>query len=211
MTIQTPAIQRLRDGNRRFASGLRARDSFLSRTRREQLAAGQEPFAVVLGCADSRVPPEMIFDQGVGDLFVIRVAGNVVSPPLLGSVEYAVSQLSTPLIVVLGHTGCGAVAATLNEIQRPTGRLSAPLASIVDRIRPAVDPLLAAGSSQTPQQAARQAVRANVHASARQLTQDSALLRGAAAAGSLQIVGAEYSLETGLVEFLHATTAVPED
>src|SRR5262249_8676874 len=111
------ALDRLRDGNRRFASNQPASVFLSSRARRAELVAGQRPFAIVLGCSDSRVPAELVFDQGLGDLFVIRVAGNIVAPSQIGSVEFAVSRFGTPLVVVLGHSQCGAVTATLEELQ----------------------------------------------------------------------------------------------
>src|SRR4249919_915041 len=113
------ALERLREGNRRFVSDVRSRDTLSSQTRRRELAAGQEPFAIILGCSDSRVPAEIIFDQGLGDLFVIRVAGNIVASSQVGSVEYAAEQFGTPLVVVLGHSRCGAILATLEQLRRP--------------------------------------------------------------------------------------------
>jgi len=154
------ALERLRDGNRRFASGVRSRDRLTNQTRREELAAEQEPFAIVLGCSDSRVPSEIVFDQGVGDLFVIRVAGNIVAPSQIGSVEYAAARYGTRLVVVLGHSRCGAVQATLEELQRPTQTQSRNLRSIVDRIRPSVEALLATELRDDPENLMRQAVRA---------------------------------------------------
>ena len=137
------ALERLREGNRRFASGVRSTDMLASQTRRSELAAGQEPFAIILGCSDSRVPAEIIFDQGLGDLFVIRVAGNIVAASQIGSVEFAADRFGTPLVVVLGHSRCGAVLATLEELMRPREKQSRNLRSIVDRIRPSVEALLA--------------------------------------------------------------------
>src|SRR5688572_26519297 len=136
------ALARLREGNRRFVSGVRGLDALLSHTRRAALAVEQRPFAIVLGCSDSRVPAEIVFDQGLGDLFVIRVAGNIVASSQVGSVEFAAGRYGTRLVVVLGHSQCGAVLATLEELQQPTGRQSGNLRSIVDRIRPSVEALL---------------------------------------------------------------------
>src|SRR5512134_558202 len=113
------ALDRLREGNHRFVSNIRSLDTLLSHTRRADLVAGQQPFAIVLGCSDSRVPAELVFDQGFGDLFVIRVAGNIVAPSQVGSVEFAASRFGTRLVVVMGHTQCGAIIATLEELQRP--------------------------------------------------------------------------------------------
>src|SRR5437867_1388524 len=137
------ALERLREGNHRFVSDVRSRDTLTSQMRRNEVATGQEPFAIILGCSDSRVPAEIVFDQGLGDLFVIRVAGNIVASSQVGSVEFAAARYGTRLVVVLGHTGCGAVQATLEEIQRPTENQSRNLRSIVDRIRPSVQVLLA--------------------------------------------------------------------
>src|SRR5687768_6941675 len=151
------ALERLRTGNRRFASGVRSSDILASEARRSELAAGQEPFAIILGCSDSRVPAEIIFDQGLGDLFVIRVAGNIVASSQIGSVEFAAERFGTPLVVVLGHSRCGAVLATLEELQQPTDNQSRNLRSIVDRIRPAVEPLLAKDSGDDPDALVRDA------------------------------------------------------
>src|SRR5947199_6297429 len=136
------ALQRLREGNVRFASSVRAADPLPSHDRIRELADGQAPFAIILGCADSRVPAEIIFDQGLGDLFVIRVAGNIVAPSQVGSVEFAAARFGTRLVVVLGHSQCGAITATLEELQRPTENQSPNLRSIVDRVRPSVEPLM---------------------------------------------------------------------
>src|SRR5205085_8573651 len=136
------ALERLRVGNRRFASGVRSSNILASETRRSELAAGQEPFAIILGCSDSRVPAEIVFDQGLGDLFVIRVAGNIVASSQIGSVEFAAERFGTPLVVVLGHSQCGAIVATVDELTRTTGKPSRNLRSIVDRVRPSVEVLL---------------------------------------------------------------------
>src|SRR5512134_115238 len=157
MISAAEALQRLKDGNRRFASNLGI-DAFLSQKRRAELATRQEPFAIVLGCSDSRVPAEIVFDQGLGDLFVIRVAGNIVAPSQVGSVEFAAEQFQTKLVVVLGHSRCGAVLATLEELGRPSEAQSRNLRSIVDRIRPSVEPLLAAGLRYEPAALVEQAV-----------------------------------------------------
>jgi len=144
------ALDRLREGNRRFVSGIRSSDTLTSQTRRSELAAGQAPFAIILGCSDSRVPAEIVFDQGLGDLFVIRVAGNIVASSQVGSVEFAAGRYGTRLVVVLGHSQCGAVIATLEELQQPTGDQSRNLRSIVDRVRPSVEALLATALRRDP-------------------------------------------------------------
>ena len=195
------ALARLREGNRRFVSGLLSSDSLSSRARRLELAAGQAPFAIVLGCSDSRVPAEIVFDQGLGDLFVIRVAGNIVAPSQVGSVEFAADRFGTPLVVVLGHSGCGAIGATLEELRRPSHDQSRNLRSIVDRIRPAVQALLSTDVARDPQALEREAVRANIRASANHLRHGSEMLEQLIQRNGLVVVGAEYSLETGEVDF----------
>lgn len=195
------ALQRLRDGNRRFVSDIRSHDSLGSEARRAEVAAGQEPFAIILGCSDSRVPAEIVFDQGLGDLFVIRVAGNIVAPSQIGSVEFAAQQYGTRLVVVLGHSQCGAILATIDQLGRPTANHSRHLHSIVDRVRPSVEPLLAAGLGNNPEALVRESVRANVRASAGHLRHGSEILEQLIGEGKLSVVGAEYSLETGIVDF----------
>jgi len=201
------ALERLREGNRRFMSGVRSIDTLVSQTRRGELVAGQKPFAVVLGCSDSRVPAEIVFDQGLGDLFVIRVAGNVVAPSQIGSVEFAAEQFGTRLVVVLGHTRCGAVEATLNELQRPTENQSRNLRFIVDCIRPAVAGLLETEFRRDREALARHAVRANIRVSANHLRHGSDVLERLILDDGLLVVGAEYSLETGAVEFFDGVPA----
>lgn len=195
------ALDRLREGNARFVRGQRNGEQPVGASRRTELVAGQNPFAVILGCSDSRVPAEIVFDQGLGDLFVIRVAGNVVAPSQIGSVEFAVDRFGTPLVVVLGHTCCGAVEATLEELERPSESRSRNLASIVDRIRPAVETLLETGIGENRDALMHHAVRANVRAAAQQLRHGSTIIEQLVEQGSVLIVGAEYSLETGEVDF----------
>jgi carbonic anhydrase len=195
------ALERLREGNGRFTSDVRSLDSLLSHTRRGELTAGQEPFAIILGCSDSRVPAEAVFDQGLGDLFVIRVAGNIVAPSQVGSVEFAAARFGTPLVVVMGHTQCGAITATIEELQQPVQNQSPNLKSIVDRVRPSVEPLFATDVRNDPERLMHEAVRANVRASANHLKHGSEILENLIAKGKLLVVGAEYSLETGAVDF----------
>jgi carbonic anhydrase len=195
------ALERLREGNRRFVSNVRAGDVLASPTRRREVAAGQEPFAIILGCSDSRVPAEIVFDQGLGDLFVIRVAGNIVAPSQIGSVEFAAERFKTRLVVVLGHSRCGAILATIEELGRPSEAQSRNLRSIVDRIRPSVEPLLAAGSRHGPDALVEQAVRANIRVSGNHLRHGSEVLEQLILRDGLLVVGAEYSLETGVVDF----------
>jgi carbonic anhydrase len=201
MTVSArEALARLREGNRRFVSGVQDLDAPLSHTRRAALAVERQPFAIVLGCSDARVPAEVIFDQGLGDLFVIRVAGNIVAPSQVGSVEFAADRFETPLVVVLGHTQCGAILTTLEEVRRPTSH-SPNVRSIVDRIRPAVETLLATELASDEDRLVHEAVRANVRASADHLRHGSALLEQLIRDGRLAVIGAEYSLESGEVDF----------
>jgi carbonic anhydrase len=195
------ALERLREGNRRFVSDVRSLDVLTSQTRRNELAARQQPFAIILGCSDSRVPAEIVFDQGLGDLFVIRVAGNIVASSQVGSVEFAAAQYGTRLVVVLGHSQCGAVLATLEELQRPTENQSRNLRSIVDRVRPSVEALLATELRHDPDGLVRHAVRANIRVSANHLRHGSEVLEQLIQKDGLLVVGAEYSLETGIVDF----------
>jgi carbonic anhydrase len=201
------ALQRLREGNSRFVSGPRSLDTLMTQTRRNELVEGQEPFAVILGCSDSRVPVEIVFDQGLGDLFVIRVAGNIVAASQIGSVEFAAEAFGTRLVVVLGHTRCGAVQATLEELQRPTENQSRNLHSIVDRIRPSVEELLDTDLRQDRDALAQHAVRANVRMSANYLRHGSPVLEQLIEKDGLLVVGAEYSLETGVVDFFDGVPA----
>ena len=200
MISASEAIERLREGNSRFAVG-RSDQPTLSPNRRRELLAGQKPFAIVLGCSDSRVPAEIVFDQGLGDLFVIRVAGNVVAPSLVGSVEFAAEKFGTPLVVVLGHSYCGAVQATLKELALGPEERSPNLASIVDRIRPSVETLFETDLRHDPQALLYYAIRANVRASASQLRHASPILEALVHEDRLRIVGAEYDLESGLIDF----------
>ena len=171
------------------------------------LPDGQEPFAIVLGCSDSRVPAEIVFDQGLGDLFVIRVAGNIVAPSQVGSVEFAAARFGTRLVVVLGHTECGAVQATIEELGRRSEERSQNLRSIVDRIRPSVSPLLATDLRHQPEALMREAVRANIRVSALHLRHGSEVLEELIRTDGLMVVGAEYSLDTGVVEFFEGMPA----
>jgi carbonic anhydrase len=196
------ALERLREGNQRFAQGVRSFEGELSPARRQDLVSGQEPFAIVLGCSDSRVPAELVFDQGLGDLFVIRVAGNVVAPSQVGSVEFAATQFGTRLVVVLGHSRCGAILATIDELQRSVENQSRNLRSIVDRVRPSVEALMATELRHDSEALVREAVRANVRASVDHLRHGSEILEGLIDREGLVVVGAEYSLETGRVDFL---------
>ena len=196
------ALVLLRDGNRRFVANQSTASAALNPARRAALLAGQEPFAIVLGCSDSRVPAELVFDQGLGDLFVIRVAGNIVAPSQVGSVEFAAARFGTRLVVVMGHSQCGAVMATLEEVLGRTTTQSGNLRSIVDRVRPSVETMLAGRNTSDPDVLMRNAVRANVRASANHLRHGSELLERLIKRDGLLVVGAEYSLESGVVTFL---------
>ena len=199
MITAREALERLRVGNGRFVANIRGNDALLTHSRRVELTAGQEPFAIVLGCSDSRVPAEIVFDQGLGDLFVIRVAGNIVAPSQVGSVEFAAERFGTRLVVVLGHSQCGAILATLEELRRPTESQSRNLRSIVERVRPSVEGLFAAHRDGWDT-LVKEAVRANICASVNHLRHGSDVLEQLTADGLL-VVGAEYSLETGVVDF----------
>jgi carbonic anhydrase len=203
MVSADEALRRLREGNRRFVGDARASEVSASARRRE-LTEGQAPFAIILGCSDSRVPAEIVFDQGLGDLFVIRVAGNIVAPSQIGSVEFAAAQFGTRLVVVLGHSCCGAVLATLAELRRPAEAQSRNLRSIVDRIRPAVEGLLTPERAADPDALLRDAVRANIRVSADHLRHGSEVLEQLIQHEGLRVVGAEYSLETGEVDFFES-------
>ena len=195
------ALERLREGNLRFVAETRNSEAQASDRRRRELTTRQEPFAIILGCSDSRVPAELVFDQGLGDLFVIRVAGNIVAPSQVGSVEFAASRFNTRLVVVLGHSQCGAIEATLEEMGRPSKEQSRNLRTIVDRIRPALEPLLATELVHEHDHLVPLAVRANIRASANHLRHGSEILEQLIQDEGLVIVGAEYSLETGIVDF----------
>jgi len=195
------ALQRLRDGNRRFAANLQAAEPLFSKTDRDALAADQEPFAIILGCSDSRVPAEIVFDQGLGDLFVIRVAGNIVAPSQVGSVEFAVSRYGTRLVVVLGHSQCGAILATIDELTRGSDNTSRNIRSIVDRVKPSVESIMSTELRNDTDALVKAAIRANVRASADHLRHGSEIIEKLIEDDGLLVVGAEYSLETGTVDF----------
>ena len=195
------ALNRLREGNHRFSSNLRSVDAMLSHSRRGDFVSGQQPFAIILGCSDSRVPAEIVFDQGLGDLFVIRVAGNIVAPSQVGSVEFATARCGSRLVVVLGHSQCGAVQATIEDLEGTIGSDSINLRSIVDRIRPSVQSLMETELSKDREALIKKATRANVRVSANHLRHGSSLLEQLIQNDGLLVVGAEYNLETGIVDF----------
>lgn len=195
------ALERLRQGNRRFVACLEGSGGGAKTSPQPELILDQEPFAIILGCSDSRVPAEIVFDQGLGDLFVIRVAGNIVAPSQIGSVEFAAAQFGTRLVVVMGHTRCGAILATIEQLRQPTESQSPNLRTIVDRVRPSVELLLGEELAGGESELVRRAVRANVDHSVDQLCHGSEILEQLIDAEGLRIVGAEYSLETGEVVF----------
>jgi len=201
MVSAQDALEQLRDGNRRFVSDAQGRGPLADQTRPGDLIAEHSPFAIILGCSDSRVPLEIIFDQGLGDLFVIRVAGNVVAPSQIGSVEYAVERYGIPIVLVVGHTMCGAVIATLDDLNRPSENRSPNLRSIVSRIRPSIEDLLGTDIAKDPDELLGHAVRANIRASVDGLRHGSEIIEQLIDADKLVVVGAEYSIESGVVEF----------
>ncbi|EZQ10412.1 MULTISPECIES: carbonic anhydrase [unclassified Acinetobacter] len=201
MLTAQEALERLKIGNQRFVEGQTKHQRLLTHHERAQMAETQEPFAIVLGCSDSRVPAEMVFDQGLGDLFVIRVAGNIVAPSQVGSVEFAAESFNCPLVIVLGHTHCGAIDSTIEALRNPQQPPSVNLMSIVNRVRPSVEILMQTELKDDLKKLSVHAVRSNVFASVNQLRHGSAVLENLIAQGKLKVVGAEYSLETGEVTF----------
>ena len=204
MILAQEALERLREGNRRFVSEVGNPDELISRTRRRGLPDGQEPFAIILGCSDSRVPAEIVFDQGLGDLFVIRVAGNIVAPSQVGSVEFAAERFGTRLVVVLGHSKCGAILATLEELGRPStdqSRTCARSSTVSDLPSKRCWP---PNSRAITRALVHQAVRANIHVSVNHCATGPRSSSSLIQKNGLLVVGAEYSLETGVVEFFDA-------
>jgi carbonic anhydrase len=195
------ALDRLKAGNLRYVQNVRSVDSMLSHSRRDTLLQPQTPFAIVLGCSDSRAPAEIVFDQGLGDLFVIRVAGNIVAPSQVGSVEFAAERFGTRLVVVMGHTSCGAIQAALEALVGDPEPASRNLMSIVNRVRPNIQALVATDLVRDPPRLAREAMRANVRASVSHLRHGSEVLERLAESGGLAVVGAELDLATGEVLF----------
>ena len=201
MITASDAVKRLKDGNQRFVAGVRSIDTIVKQLHRTDFVDRQAPFAIILGCSDSRVPAEIVFDQGLGDLFVIRVAGNIVAPSQVGSVEFAVERFGTPLVVVLGHSMCGAVMATIDEMKNPLNNKSTNVLSIVNRIRPTVEPLFETELCNHPDKLLESAIRANILASTNNLRHGSQMLEQLVQKGDVTIIGAEYSLESGEVTF----------
>ena len=194
------ALQRLKQGNQKFVTENHSVIE-IDHDRRAELAKAQEPFAIILGCSDSRVPAELIFNQGLGELFVIRVAGNIVAPSQIGSIEFAADQFGTRLVVVLGHSSCGAVKASLEHLMTEEEQASPNLHSIVSRIVPGIKNCVAKTEDQSDAARMQAAVRANIHASVEQLRHGSEILETLSEKDGLLVVGAEYDLETGAIEF----------
>jgi carbonic anhydrase len=195
------ALQMLIEGNERYIEGTADGAELTISTRRQGIKDGQNPFAVILGCSDSRVPAELVFNRGLGDLFVIRVAGNIVAPSQIGSVEFACQHFGTQLVVVLGHSHCGAINATVDSLMDDPDKLSPNVASIVDRVTPAVHPIVKRNQFKDREDLVHQAMRANVEQSVNGLQMRSRFLRELVGSGQIKIVGAEYSIETGVVDF----------
>ncbi|MCB1581497.1 MAG: carbonic anhydrase [Marinicella sp.] len=193
------SLKKLKEGNARFATGKSIHDIESISSQRIAAVEAQNPFAIILGCSDSRVPAELVFDQGLGDLFVIRVAGNIVAPSQVGSVEFAVSMFNSPLVVVLGHSNCGAIQATIDAMKNPDKPGSINIQAIVRRVKPAIEPMLL--NSSLDQISADDAVKANVIKSVAQLSSASEIIESRVAQGRLQVVGACYCLKTGVVDF----------
>jgi carbonic anhydrase len=193
------AMARLVEGNGRYTKNVRSVDSMLSHSRRD--IESQRPFAIVLGCSDSRAPAEVVFDLGLGDLFVIRVAGNIVAPSQVGSVEFAAERFGTRLVVVMGHTNCGAIDAAIEAVSHDEGPASRNLMSIVDRVRPSIESLVHTELAKDPVRLRREAMRANVRASVSHLRHSSEVIERLVDQGRLAVVGAELELATGEVTF----------
>ena len=199
MTTAAEVLQRLRDGNARFVAG----EGMVAdhEARRRETATDQNPFAIVLGCSDSRVPPEIVFDQGVGDLFVVRVAGNIAARSQIGSIEFAAQTFGVRLIVVLGHSRCGAIEAVVEELRKPSVLQSDNLDFVIDKLRPSVEQVMTDGYGHDPDMLIAAVGRENVRRSMDALQQDSKIIGELVEHEDLMIVGAEYSLQTGVVEF----------
>lgn len=192
------ALRELVDGNKRYVDGKSKSAQMSDAHRRAELAKGQKPYAIVLACSDSRVPPEIIFDKGLGELFVVRVAGNIPDPVVLGSIEYAAEHLKSPLVVVLGHERCGAVTATVDAKGKPQGNIG----TLVSAITPAVAEAKKTCPSQEKSDLVECAASANVKNSEMQLTKKSPVLKHLVEKGELKILGAIYDLDDGQVTFL---------
>lgn len=206
MITSAQALERLREGNRRFVAGLGSRNLEQEHSRRLELVVEQAPIAIVLGCSDSRVPAELVFDQGLGDLFVIRVAGNIAAPSQIESIEIAAQQFGTPLVVVLGHSQCSAVTASVDEQMKPVEMRSSSVGVIVKTIQPSVRAVLDSQPGLDRQALVCASIRENVRGTVKRIKAGSDVLEKLLDQGQLHIVGAEYSLETGAVKFMEESS-----
>lgn len=195
------ALQRLRDGNARYVAGEADPAPSAHEARRKEFLEMQSPFAIVLGCSDSRVPVEIVFDHGIGDLFVVRVAGNIAARSQIGSIEFAARTFGVRLIVVLGHSRCGAIEAVVDELRKPSVLQSDNLDFVIEKLRPSVEQVMTEGYGHDPDMLVAEVGRENVRRSARSLRDDSKIIEQLVENEELMIVGAEYSLQTGVVEF----------
>ena len=192
------ALKNLMDGNQRYVAGKMTNQKRSDATTRATLTKTQKPYAIILSCSDSRVPPEIIFDEGLGEIFVIRVAGNVADPVVLGSIEYAAEHIGTPLVMVLGHKSCGAVTAAVKATGKPEGNLG----QIVTAIQPAVEQAKKETAGKPEAEVIDKAIDDNIDLVAASLTKQSEVLKGLVAKGELKIVKAKYDLEDGKVSLL---------
>ena len=195
------ALRKLKEGNRRFVGVTSTKGVLETFVDHIRVVREQTPFAIILGCSDSRVPAELVFHCGLGELFVIRVAGNLVAPSQIGSIEYACQQFDTELVVVMGHSNCGAIQVTVDALLSEDRPVSPNLKSIVERIAPAAAPVVSNHGDASHDELISLAVSANIKHSVRRLSEKSKILRNLVKAGRLKIVGAEYSLDTGEVVF----------
>jgi len=195
------ALKSLQEGNRRFTEDINGNDIETNSAQRSALVEKQEPIAIILGCADARVPAEIVFDQNLGDLFVVRVAGNIAKASQIGSIEYAVAHLGTRLIVVLGHSSCGAVAATVDAVVSSSPALSPGLDSLISTITPAVKTVMANNTNLDTETLIARSIQENVRNSVKELQANSEILKDILINDDLLILGAEYNLETGAVNF----------
>jgi carbonic anhydrase len=192
------ALERLRDGNQRFRANRTTIRETSTPSIRETLATGQKPFAIILSCSDSRVPPEIIFDRGLGEIFVVRVAGNIPDPVILGSIEYAAEHFSCPLIMVLGHKRCGAVSAAVESKGHPHGNIGA----IIKTITPAVKQARKDAGDLSKSDLVEAAIDNNIKLVAKSLTRQSPVIRSLVDAGRVKVVIAKYDLDDGTVRLL---------
>ncbi len=204
MVNASEALERLQDGNRRFVAHGYGSGELIAHSHIAALIDYQTPFAIILGCSDSRVPAEIVFDQGLGDLFVIRVAGNIAAESQIGSIEYAATHFGTSLVLVMGHTRCGAVEATVDALTGPSSEESENIRLLADLIRPSVEPLVAQAANLGREELIHRAVQANVRRTVATLSEKSDVLGGLIRGERLTIVGAEYAIETGEVTFFDA-------